>query len=154
MYWTSWSEKSGASVFKSGTDGSNPSIFIPNLNCSSGLAIDFRSSRLYWADCGAKMIQSSALDGGDVRTVGRQFSSGPFGMALHNHRLYWSLPEENTLQSSNKDFGDIRTVYNRTARIRHLVVPDWSLASNRTNPCGQKTCRDVCVLTESSYKCL
>ena len=153
MYWTSWKNTTGASVFRSGTDGSSPSEFIPNLKCSSGITIDFDSSKLYWADCGAKKIQSCSLYGGEVATVA-ELSSGPFGIALHKHELFWSLPDTSTLQRRNKDGGDIISVYNGTARIRHLVAPDWALPTKRINPCGTGTCPGVCVLTSKSHKCL
>ena len=154
MYYTSWSDSQRrASVLKSGTDGSDPSILVTNLKCSSGLAIDFSSSRLYWADCKANKTQSSWLHGGGVVTVA-ELPSGPYGIALLDQRLYWSLPDAKALQSSNKDGSDNRTVYEGTARIRHLVAPDWTVPRKRTNPCREKACPGVCVLTESSYKCL
>ena len=104
MYWTSFARSSNASIFKSGTDGSELSIFVANLACSSGLMIDYDSSRIYWTDCKAKKIQSSDLGGSGIVTVA-ELPSGPYGLALAHQRLFWSLPDVYALQSGNKDGG-------------------------------------------------
>ena len=62
MYWTDW----GASpkIERAGMDASNRLVIISsNLTWPNGLAIDYESQRLYWADAGMKTIEYASLDG-------------------------------------------------------------------------------------------
>ena len=62
MYWTDW----GASpkIERAGMDASNRLVIISsNLTWPNGLAIDYESQRLYWADAGMKTIEYAGLDG-------------------------------------------------------------------------------------------
>lgn len=62
MYWTDW----GASpkIERAGMDASNRLVIISsNLTWPNGLAIDYESQRLYWADAGMKTIEYAVLDG-------------------------------------------------------------------------------------------
>lgn len=62
MYWTDW----GASpkIERAGMDASGRQIIISsNLTWPNGLAIDYGSQRLYWADAGMKTIEFAGLDG-------------------------------------------------------------------------------------------
>lgn len=62
MYWTDW----GASpkIERAGMDASGRRVIISsNLTWPNGLAIDYGSQRLYWADAGMKTIEFAGLDG-------------------------------------------------------------------------------------------
>lgn len=62
MYWTDW----GASpkIERAGMDASRRQVIISsNLTWPNGLAIDYASQRLYWADAGMKTIEFAGLDG-------------------------------------------------------------------------------------------
>ena len=62
MYWTDW----GASpkMERAGMDASGRQVIISsNLTWPNGLAIDYGSQRLYWADAGMKTIEFAGLDG-------------------------------------------------------------------------------------------
>lgn len=62
MYWTDW----GASpkIERAGMDASGRQVIISsNLTWPNGLAIDYGSQRLYWADAGMKTIEFAGLDG-------------------------------------------------------------------------------------------
>lgn len=69
MYWTDW----GASpkIERAGMDASNRVVIIStNLTWPNGLAIDYETQRLYWADAGMKTIEFGNFDGS-----GRQVSA-------------------------------------------------------------------------------
>lgn len=62
-------------------DASNRLVIIfSNLTWPNGLAIDYESQRLYWADVGMKTIEYASLDGSN-RKVRR----------LSLRRKFWSL---------------------------------------------------------------
>lgn len=69
MYWTDW----GASpkIERAGMDASNRQVIISsNLTWPNGLAIDYGSQRLYWADAGMKTIEFAGLDGSKRKVRG------------------------------------------------------------------------------------
>lgn len=62
MYWTDW----GASpkIERAGMDASNRTVIIStNLTWPNGLAIDYSTERLYWADASIKTIEYGNFDG-------------------------------------------------------------------------------------------
>ena len=93
---------------KSELDGRNPVTLVTGLRNPIGIAIDFSSQRLYWADSSAHKIQSSNLQGHDVQTV-FQVSDGldarPRGVAVVGKRIYWSTWGSYKLQSGSKSGG-------------------------------------------------
>lgn len=74
MYWTDW----GASpkIERAGMDASNRLVIISsNLTWPNGLAIDYESQCLYWADAGMKTIEYAGLDGSN-RKVRKPYLGG------------------------------------------------------------------------------
>jgi len=62
MYWTDWG--ANPKIERAGMDASNRLVIISsNLTWPNGLAIDYESQRLYWADAGMKTIEYASLDG-------------------------------------------------------------------------------------------
>ena len=158
MYWTKYSRGNRSSILRTELDGTNPATLVTDLEDPFGIAIDFSSQRLYWADRDAGKIQSSDLQGQGVLTV-FQVSDGldsqPYGVALGGNRIYWSTQGSDRLQSGSKGGGQIITHYNATTTLGHLsVIPSVDLPQNRTNHCAGHNCRKVCVLTAASSRCL
>lgn len=82
MYWTDW----GASpkIERAGMDASGRQVIISsNLTWPNGLAIDYGSQRLYWADAGMKTIEFAGLDGSKrkVSVVLRHPPAAPQGIS-------------------------------------------------------------------------
>ena len=155
MYWAKYSS-GHSSIIRSELDGTNPVTLVTGLENPQGIAIDFPSHRLFWADLMAHRIQSSDLKGHDVQTVYQlKDRSYPFGVAVMGSRIYWTTRGSKKLQSGSKAGGQIITHYNGTIALRHLsVVPSIDLSRNRTNHCAGRNCRKVCVLTATSSRCL
>ena len=153
MYWPSF-KRNASSIWKSGMDGSSPSKLVAGLFNPYGIVIDFQMSKLFWADADTSKIQSSNLDGSDVRTIIRHVA-WPHGMVFVGNRLYWGTSGMNQMQSSTKKGTDIRTHYTDTDDIKYVtVVPDIERPTNRPNHCLGQQCSGICVLTTNSYKCL
>lgn len=71
MYWTDWG--ANPKIERAGMDASNRGVIIStNLTWPNGLAIDYETQRLYWADAGMKTIEFGNFDGSDrqVRDLG------------------------------------------------------------------------------------
>ena len=153
MYWTraSWS---GSSIWRADMDGSRPSRIVTELGQPRGILIDFQVSRLYWADFGTNKIQSSNLDGRDMRVILHDWIS-PFGIAHIGDKIFWGTHLDKRLESMTRAGTDIRTQHTDAYPVRHLtVVPDHQLPTNRTNDCSGRNCWGICVLTSHSYRCL
>ena len=139
---------------KAGMDGSNSRTIVRGLSHPCGIAIDFSSSLLYWADFGSMSIKSSNLDGSNVVTV-VQLSSKPYGIAVAPQRLYWGLLIDKKVQTSTMTGGDIRTIYTGNREVRRLTFTAPNMPTNRTNPCTSQSCTTgVCVLTPTLFRCL
>lgn len=154
MYWT---RSSTGSIHKAGMDGSTPVTLVTGLESPVGVTIDFTSQRIYWTEGSSHKIQSSDLGGRDVKLVVQLPTTGsyPWGIAFWNDRIYWGNNENQTLQSCTKDGQDIQTLYIGTKPFRHItIVPVTDEPTNRTNDCEGRNCSTLCVLTQTSYRCL
>ena len=73
MYWTDWGKV--PKIERAGMDGKDRKAIVrDNLTWPNGLAIDYHTKRLYWADGGMKTIEFSNLDGSQ-RQVGQRSKS-------------------------------------------------------------------------------
>lgn len=64
MYWTDWG--ANPKIERAGMDASNRAVIVSsNLTWPNGLAIDYETRRLYWADAGMKTIEFGNFDGSD-----------------------------------------------------------------------------------------
>lgn len=64
MYWTDWG--ANPKIERAGMDASSRIVIISsNLTWPNGLAIDYETQRLYWADAGMKTIEYGNFDGSD-----------------------------------------------------------------------------------------
>ena len=144
------------SLHKAGMDGSGTTTIQTGLDLPRGLTIDFAARRLYWTERTTHRIQTSDMDGGDLRTaVQLPLGSGPHGIAISGDRIYWGNEGDNKLQSSTKDGQDIQTLYVATDDIKKVIlVPAGNQATNRSNDCEGRNCSTLCVLTPVSYRCL
>ena len=142
------------SIMRAGMDGSSPVTVVSGFYGAYGLTIDFKTSKLFWADVGGK-VESSNFQGGDRRAVVQNQSGGPYGIAVANDRVYWGEYRGKKLKSSTTTGEDIIVLHSDTSNIRHItLVPNFYLPQNRTNHCAGHTCAKVCVLTAASFRCL
>ena len=145
-----------SSIKRAGMDGSSPTTLVSGLNTPWGIAIDFKTSRIFWAHHIAHKIESSNLEGRD-REVVVQLPSDvcPSGMAVANGSIYWGEQISKKLQSSTMDGNDVITLHTDAHYLWGItLVPDLYLPQNRTNHCARHSCSKVCALTRNSSRCL
>ncbi|MEQ2208960.1 Low-density lipoprotein receptor- protein 4 [Xenoophorus captivus] len=84
-------------------DASNRIVIISsNLTWPNGLAIDYETKRLYWADAGMKTIEYGNFDGSDRQVlIGSQLPH-PFGLTVHEDKLYWTDWLSKSIQTADK----------------------------------------------------
>ena len=139
-----------------GMDGTNPTVIADEgLGRAWGIAIDFKTSKLFWTDIWSSRIESSNFQGGKRRTILNNSIENPTGIAVADGRIYWGENDGQKLKSCTITGENVTTLYNGTVSIYGIaLVPDVNLPQNRTNHCARHNCAKVCVLTASSYRCL
>ena len=157
MYWTTYYDsRRRGSITRAGLDGSNRTEIVEGLQSPGGIVIDHSSSMLFWTDHFANCIQSSDLDGGNIRTVATlQGRTTPWGIALYGDKLFWGNYHTMTLQSANKSGGSDQTVYRTDTNPTHLVLVTKAVPKiSRRNDCDGQSCGKICVLTPTSFRCV
>jgi len=81
MYWSDWGPH--GSISRAAMDGTQRSILIAKLERADGLTIDYMQRRLYWAELGSRVIESSDLDGKHRMQVITQHIEKPFGLTQY-----------------------------------------------------------------------
>ena len=108
-------------IVKAGIDGSNPVVLVGNLDDPSGIFVDNDSSRVLWTDYNADKIQSSYLNGTDVRDIIQlPRGSEPIGTVVYRERIYWA--NWATVQSCNRAGQDVQTLYTATDIICQMAL--------------------------------
>ena len=154
MYFTDLS--ASGSINRAGMDGSNPVKLVSRLNYPAGITIDVQNSRLYWTCYGDDKIKSSDLQGRNVQTVLRhRRGSNAWGIGLTRDRIYFTDWSTKKLWSITKTGLDVQLLHIGTTNLLHVsMVPRSGLPRSRTNHCKNHACSKVCVLTQSSFRCL
>ena len=81
MYWSDWGDNS-SKIERSYLDGSDRRAVVDtDIGWPNGLALDYKSERLYWIDAKKKRLESCDLDGG-TRTPLLTDLPHPFGLAI------------------------------------------------------------------------
>ncbi|CAG9770679.1 unnamed protein product [Ceutorhynchus assimilis] len=114
IYWTN-SDTYHPTIERAFLNGSNREILIDSdLRIVSGIAIDYKSQRLYWADMREGIyyrIESANLDGGEREIIFEGTHSKPFGIAVDESSIYWTDINNNALWRYFKsDKGDSEPV--------------------------------------------
>ena len=154
MYYTNYEKNN---IYKANMDDSNVTEIVTGLEYPYGIAIDFKESRLYWAEHEGDKIKSSDLNGKDVRTVLDTNHYEPWGIAVHGDRLYFSTTNSQTVAScNNMDGSDARTEVTFVTSVSGISVADKaSQPQPRSNPCANQPCSHICVLSSStSFRCV
>ena len=134
-------------------DGTHGIEIVRGLNLPRGIAIDYSSSRLIWADQNTYKVQSSNLDGSNLQTV-ETFSTDmpPYGVTLTHENIY--VGELESLQVISKYNYSTTAFWSTYRRRKHLASTSVAnLPRTRRNDCEGQICSGVCVLTQTSYRC-
>uniref|UniRef100_A0A8C7Z935 Low-density lipoprotein receptor-related protein 4 n=1 Tax=Oryzias sinensis TaxID=183150 RepID=A0A8C7Z935_9TELE len=167
IYWTDVTTDSINRALWNGT--SRIVIISSNLTWPNGLAIDYETKRLYWADAGMKTIEFGNFDGSDRRfekwmdglkcimflyscswiqvLIGSQLSH-PFGLTVHEDKLYWTDWQSKSIQSADKLTGLGRRTL--AENLENLMDIHMFHRHRQTvhNPCAADNggCSHLCLL--------
>ena len=111
MYWTDWGTV--GRIEKASMDGSDRQVVHDtNLVLPNGLAIDYQSQTLYWADASLDRIESSRVDGFNRVLLSSVESSHIFGIVFHQDMLYVSDWHDNTIRVVESSEGTVSLLKN------------------------------------------
>lgn len=159
MYFSDWGVK--PKIERAAMDGQRRSILIgENVIWPNGLAIDFETRRLYWADGGMKSIEYINMDSKRPKRVRLQSDlPHPFGLVIHKDKVYWTDWDTKSIHKANKDNGENATIVRsnisglmdvRTFHRNRPVITDY--CSNKNGGCSH-----LCLLVPDkpvrSYVC-
>lgn len=159
MFWSDWGPN--AKIERSYMDGSdriaitNDGIYWPN-----GLALDFATDRIFWADAKHHVIENSKLDGSDRKKILSNNLPHPFALTIFEDNMYWTDWHTKTISSANKVTGkNFRHVHEEL----HFPMDIHSYHKARQpkfeNRCAEDKrklkggCSHLCLPNKSSRRC-
>ena len=153
MYLTQFSQTKSC-ILKADMDGQNIIVVAHGTGCPMGIAVDFWSSKIFWARAGASLgVMTSDLQGKDVQVVAKDGVDFPWGIAVSESEIFWGS-QDGKIKSSSKLGVNVTVLYNGTAPVRHIVLANrLSSTRSRSNDCFE-VCFGICVLTPASFRCL
>ena len=140
---------------RSGMDGSDP-VEIIRGDYPAGIAIDYKSARLYWSDYQYGQVDSSDLEGRDRRTIIPQQGYGFWGIVVMGaDKIFWSALNPYTINTSRKTGLGVTLVHRESVLINHLALGTReNQSAARFNPCDKSRCSHICALTPKSFRCV
>ena len=135
-------------------DGFSTKNITERLSSPSGITVDHQASRLYWANYGA--IQSSDLDGTNVKTILPEGSASIAGVALHRNLVYWveNLNQVKVGSKLNASTVVAPLLTGQCIDDIQILSPENQPPLRTENPCEGHPCSHICVLSTASYSCL
>lgn len=154
IFWSDWGQP--PKIERCLMDGSQRKTIIDvHLGYPNGLAIDFESKRIYWADALEDRIDMADFNGNNrVQVVQR--ATHPFGVTLFGAYVYW------TDWYNKSVFRALKTGNSTPEEVRHNIRAALEIRSvgierqpNDWNPCAQENggCSHLCLFKRDSYIC-
>ncbi|KFM82476.1 Low-density lipoprotein receptor-related protein 6, partial [Stegodyphus mimosarum] len=109
MFWTDWGES--PKIEKASMDGNQTTrkvivstdIFWPN-----GIAADYDTKRIYWADAKLKLISSMDFEGNNRQVITKDDIPHPYALSVHRDMLYWTDWNTRAVHGCNRLTGCVK----------------------------------------------
>uniref|UniRef100_A0A8C1IX14 Low density lipoprotein receptor-related protein 1Bb n=1 Tax=Cyprinus carpio TaxID=7962 RepID=A0A8C1IX14_CYPCA len=156
MYWSVIGDHSH--IEESAMDGSMRRVLLDkNLRRPTGLAIDYFSQRVYWADAELSVIGSVRFDGSDTLVVidGKQGISQPYRIDIFEDYIYGTGLKNEVFRIhkyGKKTFEPLDLGIEKTTNVlisHRFKQQDGKMA----NPCLRMTCDFMCLLNPTGASC-
>ncbi|KPU81708.1 uncharacterized protein Dana_GF20504, isoform G [Drosophila ananassae] len=103
-FWSDWGPY--PKIERAYMDGSERKIIISKgVTWPNGLAIDYPSRKIYWADAKQHAIEFSNLDGSDRNKILSTHLPHPFALTIFEDTMYWTDWNTKTVSAANKISG-------------------------------------------------
>uniref|UniRef100_A0A8C1S386 EGF-like domain-containing protein n=1 Tax=Cyprinus carpio TaxID=7962 RepID=A0A8C1S386_CYPCA len=154
MYWSVIGDHSH--IEESAMDGSMRRVLLDkNLRRPTGLAIDYFSQRVYWADAELSVIGSVRFDGSDPLVVidGKQGISQPYRIDIFEDYIYGTGLKNEVFRIhkyGKKTFEPLDLGIEKTTNV---LISHRFKQQNVANPCLRMTCDFMCLLNPTGASC-
>uniref|UniRef100_A0A8C2QBS6 Low density lipoprotein receptor-related protein 1Bb n=1 Tax=Cyprinus carpio TaxID=7962 RepID=A0A8C2QBS6_CYPCA len=154
MYWSVIGDHSH--IEESAMDGSMRRVLLDkNLRRPTGLAIDYFSQRVYWADAELSVIGSVRFDGSDTLVVidGKQGISQPYRIDIFEDYIYGTGLKNEVFRIhkyGKKTFEPLDLGIEKTTNV---LISHRFKQQDVANPCLRMTCDFMCLLNPTGASC-
>lgn len=148
--YTDWGNHPG--IFLVSMDGEKRETLIETeVVWPNGLAADYETNQLYWADARLNKIERVDLKTRRRTEIVHEVNSNPFSVSVFENRIYWSDWAGNDIKSCNKYSGNGTKNMMHADDVYgiHIYHPDLH-KTDVVNPCWSKHCSHMCLLKPSS----
>lgn len=100
-----WTDRSSDTINRIDGDLTNHQVLVSGLGEARGVAIDFHSQRMYFADNGRNLIQAADLDGSNIVTLIDTGLGFPADIEVdpQGQKIYWADAQTKKIQRANLD---------------------------------------------------
>ncbi|KAM9485972.1 low-density lipoprotein receptor-related protein 1B [Clarias gariepinus] len=154
MYWSVIGDHSH--IEESAMDGSMRRVLLDKkLRRPTGLALDYFSQRLYWADAELSVIGSVCLDGSDPRVVinGKQGMSQPYRINIFEDLIYGSNLKHDVFRVHKYGKQPVELLDPAIEKATHVMIAHRFKQQDVTNPCLKIACDFMCLLNPTGASC-
>ncbi|RXN19841.1 low-density lipo receptor-related 1B-like protein [Labeo rohita] len=154
MYWSVIGDHSH--IEESAMDGSMRRVLLDkNLRRPTGLAIDYFSQRVYWADAELSVIGSVRFDGSDPLVVidGKQGISQPYRIDIFEDYIYGTGLKNEVFRIHKYGKKPIEPLDLGIEKTTNVLISHRFKQQDVANPCLRMTCDFMCLLNPTGASC-
>ncbi|XP_016117005.1 low-density lipoprotein receptor-related protein 1B-like, partial [Sinocyclocheilus grahami] len=154
MYWSVIGDHSH--IEESAMDGSMRRVLLDkNLRRPTGLAIDYFSQRVYWADAELSVIGSVRFDGSDPLLVidGKQGISQPYRIDIFEDYIYGTGLKNEVFKIQKYGKKPIEPLDLGIEKTTNVLISHRFKQQDVANPCLRMTCDFMCLLNPTGASC-
>lgn len=149
LVYTDWGDHPG--IFLVSMDGEHRETLIDtDVVWPNGLASDYATNNLYWADARLSKIEKIDLVSRKRRVIIKESISNPFSLSIFENRLYWSDWSGNHIKTCDKTSGNQTRTIMHAENIYgiHIYHPQiYQSSMSERNPCWSKRCSHLCLIS-------
>lgn len=154
LIYTDWGDHPG--IFLVTMDGQRRETLIDtDVVWPNGLAADYSTNQLYWADARLNKIERIDLLTRKRHEVIKEQAANPFSLSLFENRVYWSDWSGSDIRTCDKLSGNGTKIVMRTENIYGIHIYHPSIngrLGEQMNPCWSKHCSHLCLLAPKSTR--
>ncbi|XP_026307823.1 low-density lipoprotein receptor-related protein 1B-like, partial [Piliocolobus tephrosceles] len=155
MYWTVVGDHSH--IEEAAMDGTLRRILVQkNLQRPTGLAVDYFSERIYWADFELSIIGSVLYDGSNsiVSVSSKQGLLHPHRIDIFEDYIYGAGPKNGVFRVQKFGHGSVEYLALNIDKTKGVLISHRYKQLDLPNPCSDLACEFLCLLNPSGATCV